>query len=294
MAAGFPRASWSNLQASTPIVQLGVSTAAGALNSVAAPSLLGDANSLNQAASIGHWLFNGTNWDRARSGSGDAAASTGLQNAAPLIFNGATYDRLRTVTAGNNTTGAGVLGAAVLGWDGTNYVRIFATTPGDGVTNSQNPLETVARNAVYNGSTWDRLRANSAATLSGATQGRGLLTANPGEWTAFHTPAVSTQATATKAAGGASVRHVCRSICYTHDAVAAQTAITINLRDGATGAGALLWSKTIKLAIAAQPLDVNIPGLNIFGSANTAMTLEFSGAPVATNTQSVAMTGYSV
>jgi len=40
------------------------------------------------------------------------------------LFNGTTWDRLRSASAGQGTTGQGVAGEAILGWDGTNYQRI--------------------------------------------------------------------------------------------------------------------------------------------------------------------------
>lgn len=40
------------------------------------------------------------------------------------IFNGTTYDRMRSVTAASNTTGTGLLGVGNLGYDGTNWQSI--------------------------------------------------------------------------------------------------------------------------------------------------------------------------
>lgn len=107
----------------------------------------------------------------------------------------------------------------------------------------------------------------------------------------FSTPAVSTQATASLPAPGTAQKWMCTSISATLAALVAQTIITLNLRNGASGAGTIIWSKQVVAPIGGI-WEVNLPDLNIPGAYGAAMTLEFSGAPVATNFESVAMTGY--
>ena len=133
--------------------------------------------------------------------------------------------------------------------------------------------------------------ANSSASQTGA-----LLTAHPATWGVAHTPTSATQATISKSAGGAGVQHVCRSISFSLavDGTHAQTAIQVNLRDGATGAGTILWSMTV-LKAATESLTVfHVSELNLVGSTNTAMTLEFSAAGVTGSVESVSMTGYDI
>lgn len=113
----------------------------------------------------------------------------------------------------------------------------------------------------------------------------------PTDWSVFHNPAVSTQATASKAAAGANMKHVCTGISFSLSAVVAQPLISVALRDGASGLGTILWQKQYILAAGAV-LNVDISDLALPGTFNTAMTLEFSGAPAATNLESVEMTGY--
>lgn len=48
----------------------------------------------------------------------------------PFIYNGSTWDRIRTVNAANATTGIGTLGTGFLGFDGTNYRRVLIDTSG--------------------------------------------------------------------------------------------------------------------------------------------------------------------
>lgn len=115
-------------------------------------------------------------------------------------------------------------------------------------------------------------------------------------WSVLHTPAVSTQATASKTAGAAGVRHVADCVSISAGASTAPTAtqLTINLRDGATGAGTILWSTEITAgATATNHGNVNVCGLNLIGSAATAMTLEY-GAALANEFEAVTLSGYDV
>lgn len=220
------------------------------------------------------------------------ASVDGLDTRAFLeIFNGVTLDRVRTANAAAATTGTGLLGVGLLVFDGANWVRPAAATPADAQAGT-NSLFVSAFNNLFNGATWDRGRNSSAANIAATTQPFAQISSPPGNWSSFHTPAASAQATITKAAGGAGVRHVCTQIAYSLRAVVAQTAFQINLIDGASGGATILWSMTVMLNTGAY-INIVFPSLNIFGSANTAMTLEFSAAPVASNVNSVAMTGFS-
>lgn len=115
-------------------------------------------------------------------------------------------------------------------------------------------------------------------------------------WSVTHSPAVNTQASASKAAGGAGVRHVCTGVSARLVAgTAAPAAVqgTLNLRDGATGAGTILASWTVVLAASIGARDeINLTGLEIPGTANTAMTLEFAAASGANTFESVNLFGY--
>jgi hypothetical protein len=115
-----------------------------------------------------------------------------------------------------------------------------------------------------------------------------------GQFNIVHTPVAATQATISQAAGGAGVRNVCTgisaSLCTVGTAQAA--AVQLNLRDGATGAGTILWSKTFSCGTTTQ-INVDLSGLNIRGTAATAMTLEFSAAGVAASFESVSLSGYT-
>lgn len=116
-------------------------------------------------------------------------------------------------------------------------------------------------------------------------------------WSVVSNPAVSNQATASKAAGGTTVRHIadCVSFSAASTTAPAATALTINLRDGATGAGTIIWTYQVVVTAATGQNVVphSICGLNLVGSANTAMTLEFS-ALLTNLIESVSVSGYDV
>lgn len=165
-------------------------------------------------------------------------------------------------------------------------------TDGQGGVANENALMVNAFGRIFNGATWDRPYNNSAANVSAATQPFAQQATSPGEWAVNSEPAVTTQATASRAAGGAGVRHVCRSLHFSLAAVVAQGIVYARVRDGASGAGTILWSQAVVLP-AAGNAQIVLSGLNIVGSANTAMTFEWSAAPAATNFQTAGGSGYS-
>ena len=124
-----------------------------------------------------------------------------------------------------------------------------------------------------------------------------VVPSNPLQWSVVHAPAVNNQATASKTAV-AGQRHVCTSITATLVADGtggSAVSGSVVLRDGATGAGTVLWQAAMAFAgtanTAANPIVIS--GLNIVGSTNTAMTLEFSAGPGTHSQQAVTMTGYT-
>jgi hypothetical protein len=142
-----------------------------------------------------------------------------------------------------------------------------------------------------------------ASTLTGsiaASQNAngGVLSVAPSNWSVISNPAAGSQATASKAAGATGVRHVgnCISFSAADTAAPAATLLTVNLRDGASGAGTILWTAEVFIpatagAQAAAPFEEC--GLNAIGSSATAMTLEFS-AGLANLIEAVSIQGYDV
>lgn len=152
-----------------------------------------------------------------------------------------------------------------------------------------------AANLGFDGSNYGRIRSNSAANMTATTQQWQLGVTSPGEWVVTHFPATGNQATASKSAGAAGVRHVARSITACLAGAANATlgnANTLQLRDGASGAGTVVWSSLIMNA-ANTSNCVFFPDINIIGSAATAMTIEFAAANAASSQATVTLTGYS-
>ena len=72
------------------------------------------------------------------------------------------------------------------------------------------------------------------------------------------------------------------------------TSTAINLRDGATGAGTVIWTQAIGVfTTPGENAIFSVCGLNLIGSAATAMTLEF-GTLVTGAVESVSLSGYDV
>jgi len=118
-------------------------------------------------------------------------------------------------------------------------------------------------------------------------------------WTSVSFPASGSQGTATIAAEAA-VRHVVDCVTWAADSSAAVVASAGNLavRDGATGAGTVIWQVAIAHLVAAaagvQTIAPNtVCGLNLAGTTNTAMTAELN-AGVTGEVQSVSMSGFNI
>jgi hypothetical protein len=111
----------------------------------------------------------------------------------------------------------------------------------------------------------------------------------------FDTPAAATAPDADTPAAGADLVNVLTTMVVTLNAVAAQAAtLLVVVRDGATGAGPILWSFRIGglLAGTSNVISIPLPVDGIRGSANTEMTVETTTAPAATNFCSIAWTGH--
>jgi hypothetical protein len=110
-------------------------------------------------------------------------------------------------------------------------------------------------------------------------------------WAVNHAPAAAAQATIGQAAN-ANGRHVAKSVTVCVAAAGtAQTPLQFSLRDGATGAGTVLW--TVRLSAPINSSDcISLP-ITIAGTKNTAMTLESAGVTVAGAFAMVSLTGYT-
>jgi hypothetical protein len=151
----------------------------------------------------------------------------------------------------------------------------------------------MARGSLFNDAQWTAARDASADNIGGLDGEGAALVAQPGHQSAAHTPAAATQATIS-IAGSAGRINVCTAIDATLIIPPAvnQPVIQLVLRDGATGVGAILWSRSVGFGAAVAAgyvFDISIAGLSIPGTAGAAMTLEFTAAGAATTVQSVAL-----
>jgi len=202
--------------------------------------------------------------------------------------------RYNATTKGLNVN---VVGGAVV-----SSVTVAGTsTPTDAFANPTTAQLSEVFTMGWNGGTWDRFRTASAANLTTGTQTGSLIAEKGARWSVTHAPTVGLQATASITAGAAGVRHVADCISYSMGAAVAPTATntTVVLRNGATGAGTIVWQKQLS-APASTGVHANesFCGLGIVGSAATAMTLEFPlvfGPTGLTNEiVTVNLTGYDV
>jgi hypothetical protein len=139
------------------------------------------------------------------------------------------------------------------------------------------------------------MRRVTAAFLATFRADAAVSVAGPGEWSVQAAPASNTIASGTKVAGGAGVRHVLRSVSASAGAVGAPaaTVLTVVVRDGAAGVGPILWQRNVGVeAVAGKVNGFDLAGLNLVGSANTALTVEFTGAGGAGVFESLSATGF--
>ena len=117
-------------------------------------------------AAFGHG-YNGTTWDRIRTATADALASTGLLAAANMVYNGTTWDRIRAGSPTGDPGATGVLAAQMHISNGASTTRLLAV---NGVTDASAGSFTASVGSyIYNGASWDRIRANIEATALAST-----------------------------------------------------------------------------------------------------------------------------
>lgn len=199
--------------------------------------------------------------------------------------------------------------------DGTNWLSINAfpqaggisvtTTTGNGdwYIDPTGYLQVRAEFTAYtSGTVTVAMEGSSGTHANSVTDGYGLIQTGPplaNSWSLTHTPTTGTQATASQAAGAAGVKHVCTSLSFGTwqngtGAASAAGGLIFNLRDGATGAGTIKWSAIVSFPAVAfgQSGVYTVSGLNIVGTAATAMTIESAAAPAANSAAWVAASGY--
>lgn len=120
---------------------------------------------------------------------------------------------------------------------------------------------------------------------------------HPRNWSATHAPAANVQATCTRPAETGK-RHICTGVVARivglTGLVGGGAYAVCHLRDGASGAGAILASFALVVPSLGAGDDVVATGLNIAGSVGNAMTLEFAAAGGGSTAESVTLSGYTV
>lgn len=126
----------------------------------------------------------------------------------------------------------------------------------------------------------------------------GFEVTSPDEWAINDAPAAAVAASASRAPVIGQSHHataISFSVITTTTAPTTAT-LTVTLRDGASGAGTVLmvWRVRVSAAMTDQNVaQVVLGGLNVVGSINTAMTLEFDVGTLNT-LEDVSLTGYTV
>ncbi len=184
-------------------------------------------------------------------------------------------------------------------WSGTTVTAAAALSDTSG-----NPTapQVGADGMVWDTTQWVRRKGTAlatfptAVTLTSRNAVGAAITEHSSRWSVIHNPAAGTQATASIAAEG-SVRHVADCISFSAGSTTAPalTALTVNLRDGATGAGTIIWTHEIVISntTGQNTLPFATCGLNLPGTTNTAMTAEWS-AGLANLIQAVSFSGINV
>lgn len=230
--------------------------------------------------------------------SGTASAVT--QPGYPMICDTATSG---TVTAGQaqmvRCTPAGILSTMVANQNGDT---VSSASEGALVFAAGTVAALQVTPKLFNGTNFSRPYVASlanyatAATSTARNEAGAQITEKGSRWGSFSNPAAGSQATISLAAE-ASVRHVADCVSFSAAATTAPalTALTINLRDGATGAGTILqtWQVAIPATTGTLVAPLSVCGLNLVGTTNTAMTLEFS-ASLANLIESVSLTAFNV
>lgn len=117
------------------------------------------------------------------------------------------------------------------------------------------------------------------------------------QWAINNAPAAALAATTTRAPV-AGQRHRATAISFsviTTTTAPTVATLTVTLRDGASGAGTILMVWRVRVAAAMTDTNVAqvvLGGLNVVGSVNTAMTLEFDVGTLNT-LEDVSLTGYT-
>jgi hypothetical protein len=190
--------------------------------------------------------------------------------------------------ASTRVVNAGANGTWIASMPGVDACAVRFSTPTTGILqvkiNTTKAPMWPALFPVMVGNTSGTSMGGTATNMGLAAPGNtSLMVALIGKKSVVHQPSVATAASASIAAGGAGVRHVAESCQVSISTVAAQAEIIVNLRDGATGAGTVLWSCRMACAITSRCVCETPSPTALVGTAATAMTCETATAAGASN-----------
>lgn len=226
------------------------------------------------------------------SGTVTANIAGSISNTGFTVTNGTGASAVNIQDGGNSITVDGTV--TVQQSTATSLKAQAEAYQGGTAVSTSNPLQVSLANT---GANTTAVKVDGSAATQPVS---GTLTATPPQpsWYVHHVPAANTQATITQAAAGVGVKNRCLGLTVTLAATGtAPTPInlTVSLIDGASGGGTYLWRSVIALpGIAGAVSCITLSGVNLAGTANTAMTLEFSAAGGANTVQSVSMRGSTV
>ena len=261
-------------------VQLKVADSGSAISSTATPGDGASNSTTNLNASTFPMAFNGTGWDRQRGDTnglyvgGNVAA--GASDAGNPVKVGARYNATLPTLAdgqrGDIQIGTrGSLNVQLKVADGTGAISSTAT-PADGASNSITTLNASTFPAVFNGTTWDRLRGD----VNGALVQQFALSGSRWSYAAAAGGITNTTTAVTiAAAAGAGLRNYLTGMQIFADTLG--TATEIVLRDGANGT--VLWRGKINTGGSFVGAEIKFT-CPLKGTANTLMevaTLTASG-----------------
>jgi hypothetical protein len=115
-----------------------------------------------------------TLWNNVKDASRGDGLTNGIMAQSTYLFNGLTFDRLRSVPATDANAGTGMLAMVSMLYNGATYDRIRG-----GLTSDANAATGIIDTAMlmYNGATWDRIRGSTT---------NGILTEKKTVGTAFY------------------------------------------------------------------------------------------------------------
>jgi hypothetical protein len=138
---------------------------------------------------------------------------------------------------------------------------------------------------------WNRMRGASPAAQADTSAKTGVLVALKGsEWGITHDPVAATQATITRAAGGAGTRHVVTGLTV---CIAAAAAAVGPVKARLLSAATTLWVGVLSAPVQGACV-IALDNLALVAGDNEAVTLQFDAAGAAGSFETVSLSGYSL